>query len=63
MTNELALLAHWSGRQKLNGVSTVLLHRSERAFSSLYLLRASIYEIVRDPACLLSGAAEFDVRP
>jgi len=33
MTNGLALLAHWSVRQKLNRVSSVQLRRSVRVFS------------------------------
>jgi len=32
MTNEVALLAHWSVRQKLNCASSVQLGRSVRAF-------------------------------
>jgi len=38
MTNELALLAHWSVRQKLNRVSSVQLRCSKRALILLLLL-------------------------
>jgi len=35
VTNELALLAHWSVRQKIKCVNTVQLRRSERALTIL----------------------------
>jgi len=43
MTNELALLAYWSVRQKLNRVSSVQLRRSVRFFK-LGWIRVSYYK-------------------